>query len=75
MKRVIPIPSYDFVGEVLSQEQGIILFCYYRSNQFSPQKLICIIFSDKHLTHGQFDWLVNKEEHPHFWDYFLQLTE
>lgn len=74
MKRDILIPSYDFVVEVLSKENQDIVFCYFRPTQFSPQRLICIIFSDKQLTHGRIEWLEDKELHPKFWDCLLQLV-
>lgn len=74
MKREFLYPSYDFVGEILSEKKECILFCYYRPNQYFPQRLICIIFADEQLTHGKFDWLEDEDQHPNFWDCFLQLV-
>lgn len=74
MKREFLFPSYDFVGEVLSKKNEMILFCYYRPNQHLPQRLICIIFTDKQITHGRYDWLESETSHPEFWDCLLKLV-
>lgn len=74
MKRDFLIPSYDFVLEELSQEQQDLLFCYFRPNQFSPKRLICIIFADKQLTSGRIEWLEDQRVHPLFWDCLLELV-
>lgn len=74
MVSVVSIPQYDFVAEEISKTKECIVSCYFKPNQYTRSRIICLLFTNKDLTTGKIEWLENKDQHPEFWNHFLNIT-